>query len=229
MHTRRVFLGATAATLSVAGGIATDAAATSPYDFASIEQRLTLPFRHRQAFGTHAIADNAIGGFMLNSLNAYDFDYAEGPGTLHALGIFYGTSVAMLLDDAAWRKYKIATVQQRRGDFVKHADVGDANPHLHPTSSLDPRAERTDLHGLYHDVSLTALAKRKASFFACNNALSGLATDIAVTYGFAGEPPGVVLSDLHKHLISGTLLVPAGVAAVNQAQEMKFTFMQASV
>ena len=34
-------------------------------------------------------------GLMLNSLNAYEFDYGEGPGTLHALGIFYGTSVAI--------------------------------------------------------------------------------------------------------------------------------------
>ncbi len=229
MQTRRFFLGATAATLSVAAATAADAAAPGPYDFAAIEKRLALPFRHRQAFGTHAIADNAIGGFMLNSLNAYEFDYAEGPGSLHAVGIFYGTSVAMVLDDAAWRKYKVAIVQQRRGDFVKHADAGDGNPYLHPTSSLDPRAERSDLHGFYHDASLTGLAKRNASFLACNNALSGLATDIAVTYGFASEPPGVVLGDLHKHLVPGTLLVPAGVAAVNQVQEMKFTFMPASV
>ncbi len=224
-------MGAAAVSVSLAGAVATPklAGADGPYDFAAIEARLALPFRHRQAFGTKRIADGTISAIMLNSLNAYQFDYGDGPASLHAAGIFYGTSVAMVLDDEVWRTYKIALVQQRRGDPPTGGRPGDGNPYLAARSTLDPAAPRTDLHGFYHDASLVALAKRQASFFACDNALTGLATDIAVNYGTSDLPAQSVLANLRKHLIGNTLLVPAGVAAVNQAQEMKFTFMPAAV
>jgi len=41
-----------------------------PYNFAVIEARLMLPFRHSQASCSHALADGAAAGFMLNWLNA---------------------------------------------------------------------------------------------------------------------------------------------------------------
>ena len=232
MQSRRTFFGASALALSAAqvATFGTPASAVAgPYDLAAVEARLMLPFRHRQAFGSHALADGAAAGFMLNSLNAYEFDYAEGPGTLHVLGIFYGTSVAMLVDDAAWKKYKLDVVQQRRGDPAKRAVAGGGNPYAAATSSLDPSAARGDLHGFYHDTSLAALTKRKASFFACDNALRGLATDIAVSYAMSDQPVQTVHADLRAHLLPGTLLVPAGVASVNAAQELKFTFIPASV
>jgi hypothetical protein len=50
-----------------------------------------------------------------------------------------------------------------------------------------------------------------------------------VSYGTSDQPVQVVHADLRAHLVPGTLLVPAGVAAVNQAQENKFTFIPASV
>jgi intracellular sulfur oxidation DsrE/DsrF family protein len=233
VQTRRTFFGASAIALSTAGfaaaGAAGAPAAANGYDLAAIAGRLNLPFRHRQVFGSHKLADGAAAAFMVNSLNAYQFDYGDGPGTLHVLGIFYGTSVAMLLDDAAWRKYSIGVVQQRRGDPAKAATETGGNPYARASSTLDPAAARGDLHGFYHDTSIAALTKRQASFFACDNALNGLATDIAVTYGMSDEPVETVHADLRAHLLPGTLLVPAGVAAVNQAQEMKFTFLPASV
>lgn len=231
MQTRRTFFAASALAVSAAQVIAGTggASAASPYDLTAIEQRLNLPFRHRQAFGSYRLADGVATALMANSLNAYQFDYGEGPGSLHAVGIFYGTSVAILLDDAAWRTYKIDVIQQRRGDAPKRRVDDGGNPYLRPMSSLDPAAARSDLHGFYHDTSLTALAKRRASFFACDNALRGLATDIAVSYAMSDKPVETVHADLRAHLFGGTLLVPAGVAAVNEAQESKFTYMSASV
>jgi intracellular sulfur oxidation DsrE/DsrF family protein len=231
MQSRRTFVGASALVFAAAhvAGSPSVSAAAGPYDFAAIEQRLNLPFAHRQAFGSHALADGTAGALMLNSLNAYEFDYGEGAGTLHALGIFYGMSVALLLDDAVWKKYRLDVVQQRRGDPAKRAAPGGGNPYGRATSSLDPAAARSEMHGFYHDTSVEALTKRKASFFACDNALTGLATDIAVSYGMSDEPVQTVHADLRAHLLPGVLLVPAGVAAVNQAQERKFTFIPASV
>jgi intracellular sulfur oxidation DsrE/DsrF family protein len=229
MHSRRIFLAAGTAALGVAGALAPPVSAASPYDFEAIARRLELPFRHRQAFGAHRLADGNIADFMLNSLNAYQFDYDDGPGTMHVAGIFYGTAIAMILDDAAWRKYKLGTVQERRDDPVKKGDGNLGNPYLAPASSLNERDRRDDLHGFYHDPSLAALEKRGATFFACNNALRGLATDIAVSYGLSDEGPDAVLAALQSSLVPGTLLVPAGVASINQVQEMKFTYLQASL
>lgn len=234
MQSRRVFFGASvfgvaALQLAAGGPAGADLVGASAYDFAAIEARLALPFKHRQAFGSDKLADGVATGFMLNSLNAYEFDYGEGPGTLHALGIFYGTSVPMLLDDAAWKKYRLDIVQQRRGDPAKTRADDGGNPYLRATSRLDRSAARGDLHGLYHDRSLAALTKRAASWLACDNALRGLATDIAVAYGMSDDPVETVHADLRAHLVPGALLVPAGVAAVNQAQEAKFTFMPAVV
>ena len=122
---------------------------------------------------------------------------------------------------------RAAVSRVKRAGKLKTTATG--NPYLAATSALDVRANRDDSHGLYHDESLTALVQRGASFFACNNALRGLATDIAVTYGTATAPVDVVLADLRRHLVPGALLVPAGDAAVNQAQEARFTLFVAAV
>jgi intracellular sulfur oxidation DsrE/DsrF family protein len=232
MQSRRTFFGGSALALAaaqVAAVTGARAATSGPYDFGAIEQRLNLPFRHRQAFGSHALADGAATALMVNSLNAYEFDYGEGPGTLHALGVFYGTAV----------RYSSTTPggkNTRSTSFNSGAATRPSAPfpaaairtRTRPRRSI-PRALRADIHGFYHDTSLAALAKRKASFFACDNALRGLATDIAVSYGMSDEPMGSVHADLRARLLPGTFLVPAGVASINQAQEMKFTFMPASV
>jgi len=232
MGTRRAFLGTSAVALGAASTTAALGAAptpSGPYDFAAIAARLARPAAHRQVFGTAKLAGGNILHYMLNALNAYQFDYGEGPGTLHAAGVCYGSAVALLLDDAAWQTYQLVSVQEKRGDPLKAKPSTSGNPFLPATSALDPRADRDDSHGFYHDESLTAIVQRGASFFACNNALRGLATDIAVTYGITTAPVNVVLADLRRHLVPGALLVPAGDAAVNQAQEAKFTLFVAAV
>jgi intracellular sulfur oxidation DsrE/DsrF family protein len=232
MQTRKDFFGTSLVAVAVSGLAAVPAAAaavSAPYDFAAIDARLRLPFAHRQAFASQRLADGIALAFMVNSLNAYEFDYGEGPGTLHALGIFYSSSVALLLDDEMWRKYQIGTVQVRRTDPAKRTTRNGGNPYAAALSPLDPAAPRSDLHGLYHDASLPALVKRGVTFFACDNALRGLATDITATYGFSTDPMETVHADLRAHLVPGALVVPAGVAAVNHAQEMKFTFFPAAI
>ncbi|HTW85424.1 MAG TPA: hypothetical protein VMD91_15250 [Candidatus Sulfotelmatobacter sp.] len=228
MTTRGAFLGAGTATLAAASALAGTpatafaASGPSPFDFPAIAAALARPATHRQVIGTAKVADGDVLHYALNTLNAYDFDYGE-PGVTHVAAVCYGSGVALLVDDAAWAKYKIASILQRRGDAVSRPGSATANPFLAATSSLDPHDAPSAPHGFYHDGSLTALAKRGASFFACNNALTGLANAIALTYSISSDPVEVVLADLRRHLVPGALLVPAGVAAVNQAQEAKFT------
>jgi intracellular sulfur oxidation DsrE/DsrF family protein len=71
-----------------------------------------------------------------------------------------------------------------------------------------------------------------ASFFVCNNALSGIAGVIAKKLTEPGKAVTrdqvvAIHDDLATHFLPGALLVPAGVAAINAAQEAKFTLLVA--
>jgi hypothetical protein len=236
MTTRASFLSTGAVALAAAGTTSAAAATpsapstggpavtTSPFDFPAIAAQLARPAEHRQVFSAARVADGAVLSYMVNSLNAYEFDYGLGPNGLHAAAVCYHLCAMLLLDDAAWAKYPVAKALAGENDAVSSTET-KKNPFLAPTSTLDPKDDRMDRKGFYHDTSLTALVRRGASFFACNNALTYQAREFSK---LAGQSPDAVLADLHAHLVPGALLVPAGVAALNQAQEAKFTFLLAS-
>lgn len=195
MTTRRIFMAAGALTAAASGVPFSGAAASPQFDRAAFEERLRLPFPHRQAFASARVAEGAVLGFMFNSLNAYETGFADGPGTLHAAAVLYHTGVALALDDQAWRSYGIADVIRRSGDRVT-ASAGDGNPFVR-----GPQGR-----------ALADLQRRNASFFVCQNALTDLA-----------RSSGTTLDVLTSHLLPGMMMVPAGVAAVNAVQEERFT------
>jgi intracellular sulfur oxidation DsrE/DsrF family protein len=173
--------------------------ATSKFDRALFEQRLRLPFPHRQAFASAQVADGAVLGFMYNSLNAYETGFGEGPGTLHAAAVFYHTGVALALDDDAWRSYDLAEVVRRSGDRVTQSSPG--NPFVRAPQGW----------------AFADLQRRHASFFVCQNALTDLA-----------RRAGTSLDELNAHVLPGMMVVPAGVAAINALQEERFTLFVAA-
>jgi len=201
MNSRRTFLAAGALAAAATGVSFRAAAASTGFDRSAFEARARAPFRHRQAFATPQVADGAVLGFMFNSLNAYESDFGEGPGTLHPAAVLYHNGVALALDDAAWRSFGIADVIRRSGDHVT-ATAADGNPFL--------RAPQGKTIG--------ELGRRGASFFVCHNALVDLAERSATT-----------LDVLQSHLLPGMMMVPAGVAAVNALQEEHFTLFIAEV
>jgi intracellular sulfur oxidation DsrE/DsrF family protein len=137
---------------------------------------------------------------MLNSLNAYEHGFGEGPGTLHAAAVLYSTGVALALDDAAWDTFHLADLTARSGDHVV-ADAPNANP-------FGPRGK---------GWTVSALQQRGASFFVCSNAMRDLAQRARTT-------PEI----LQTLLLPGMMLVPAGVAAINALQEEHFTLFQSA-
>jgi intracellular sulfur oxidation DsrE/DsrF family protein len=77
---------------------------------------------------------------------------------------------------------------------------------------------------------LKPLVDQGVSFFVCNNALSGFAFELAQKVAPGGasvtrESVVAIHDELAAHFLPGTMLVPAGVAAVNAAQEARFTFL----
>ncbi|MBD5657415.1 MAG: DsrE family protein [Candidatus Eremiobacteraeota bacterium] len=208
MTTRRTFIGA-AATLAVADASrpAASAAGPSPYDFAAIDARLQRPVRHRQVFAVAKTSDGAVTGYMRHALDAYEIAMAEGPGTLHVAAVFYGRGVVMGLNDAIWTKYTIADALRKRGDALSSAQIS-GNPFA---------------------ADMRVLARRGATFLVCDNALADWATFFTVALGTSDRSPDDVRAELRTSLFPGALLVPAGVAALNSAQEAHFTYVQATL
>ncbi len=164
-------------------------------------------YRHRQVFAVQRVSNGAVFTSIANSLDAYEVAWGEGPGTLHAAAVFYGTAVAMALDDGAWDSHPIRGVLASAGDPVIPAGRPGGNPFNAPGA---PR-------------SIGALLRRGVSFYACNNALVGLAQAVAHR---SGNDEQSIYASLRDHLLPRVALVPAGVAVINALQEQRYTLFQ---
>jgi intracellular sulfur oxidation DsrE/DsrF family protein len=207
MSSRRTFLAATTGlAVSPLPALATPVA-SGAYDFAAIDAALGREARHRQVFAVARVADGVAFALMTHGIDAYEIARGEGPGALHAAGVFYARGVILGLGDAMWRRYHLAEHSRRRGDELTAQSI-----------THNPFADR-----------IASLQKRGATFFVCDNALLDWATYLVTIAGFSAQSPEGVHAELRRNLVAGALLVPAGVAALGDAQERRFTFVQASL
>src|ERR1700678_2080175 len=232
MFSRRNFVaaGASAAALScpaspaVAQGqpaaVAPNAAGTVPYHFdrAAFMAVIERPYPHRQLVVPASWEAATVAmAHVRNSLAAYadPNGFAGGPNSLHSATVLYmGYSIHLALNDAMWAKYPIGLMSDEE---------------MRPTD-LSNRAYWTALKKNTMIDSMRPLMDQGLSIFVCNNALSGLALTIARRIEPSGstvtrEQVVAVHDDLAANFVPNTILVPAGVAAVNAAQEARFTFM----
>lgn len=144
---------------------------------------------------------------MQNSLNAYQFSFGMGPGSLSTLGVLIGPSIVFALNDATWKKYNIGGA----------LNLAATNIYYRATSNLKTSASADDPNGMYQDWSAQAIMKRGGMFMVCHNAATAVAASFAQK---SGKSPQAVLSDFVKNLLPGFQLVPAGVGAVQAAQEL---------
>jgi intracellular sulfur oxidation DsrE/DsrF family protein len=233
MIVRREFLSATTAV--ALGGVASApvrAATVQGWNRPAFEAILARPYRHRQVFASARLANGLVLHYMENSLNAYEHGFGEGPGTLHTAAVLYGPSLTVTLHDDMWARYRLAallsdpnadhglrarlhgavtSVEGMVGTLLHHGD-GNGDP----PASTNPYAAR-----------VAALVARGASFFVCNNALRNFSTMLAKNT--PGSQAQAIHDDLAANLLPGSMIVPAGVAALNAAQEARFTFFQATL
>jgi hypothetical protein len=226
---RRAFVVAAATTAALAAPLAASAAegpAPAPvkgyddvvpfaFDRAGFSAVLNRPFEHRQVIPLKSYADARDGlRLMHNSIDAYadPMYFAGGPNALHVAAVFYhGSSPLLALDDAMYAKYPIAAT------IVKFAT---GKPGIEADAKANPGKP------LYEEL----VTKFGATFLVCNNALSGLSAAIASAIAPAGTAPAresvvALHNEFASHFLPGTLLVPAGVAAINAAQEARFTLL----
>lgn len=185
----------------------------SEYDHAAMMQTLTVASDHKQVFQSVSpdiIAPGIASLYihMQNALNAYQFSL--GLGNLSVLGVLIGPSIAFALNDAMWTKYNFATA------FGKDNPLASTNVYYTASSNLDLSAKPDDPNGIYQDWSAQAVLKRGGKFFVCHNATTGIASLIAMARKL---DPQAVIADFEKNLLPGFQMIPAGVAAVQQAQE----------
>ena len=221
---RKHFISATAVGVSAAALSSFDSAADAAverapvhfhilkpteYDKALMLQKLTVSNEHKQVFQSVSpilIAPGVASIYihMQNSMNAYQF--SQGLGNLATLGVFIGPSIVFALKDDMWKKYTIG----------KLFGLASTNIYYQADSNLDLSADPDNPDGVYQDWSAQAVLKRGGQFFVCHNATTAVAYVIGQKVGAAGK---AVLADFEKSLLPGFQMVPAGVGAVQQAQE----------
>jgi intracellular sulfur oxidation DsrE/DsrF family protein len=187
------------------------------FDARAFAAILDQPFPHRQVVAATSFGEGTAAlAFMENTIKAYvdPIYFNAGPKSVHAAAVFYhGASVLLALDDAMWAKYPL-------GEHLQPAGAA-AKPGEKIARTNENAATIAKLVGTYG-----------ASFFVCNNALSGIAASFVQTLAPAGTTPTraqvIALHDeFAAHFLPGVTLVPAGVAAINAAQEARFTYLRA--
>lgn len=136
---------------------------------------------------------------MNAALDAYEYALREGPGSLEVLAVLYGEATPAAIAGNVWQTYRLG-------------------PRLHADAVQNPFAARIE-----------HLQNRGARFVVCNNSLRGLAIAVANGVPEVQEPVDSVLQSMHANLLHGITTVPAGVQAIDAAQEAGYTYLPASL
>jgi intracellular sulfur oxidation DsrE/DsrF family protein len=184
------------------------------FDHRSLQDTLMVRKAHKQVFQASSsillvpgIASAYI--HMQNSLNAHEFSFGFGRGSLATLGVFMGPAIVLGLNDAMWSKYGI-------GDAFKLAPTNV----YYKAKSLKFTDSPDDLDAIYQDWSAQAVMHRGGKFVLCHNAMTFIAGLLAQKNGAS---PAALLADFEKNLMPGFEIVPAGVATVQLAQQHGYT------
>jgi len=176
-----------------------------------------IPGGHRFVIDT--TSPSGLGSAMLYSNNffvANQNGYGLGNGDIALVIVVRHNSTAFAYTDAIWRKYGMAIGDAAGGfDDPKTKTRPSANVYNSPThGSALPN----------NGVTLDALIGRGVHFAVCDMATHRFAGAIATaTKGNADE----VYKELTSNLIRNAHLVPAGIVAVNRAQERGYSFANA--
>ena len=189
------------------------------FELQKFQAALNRPYAHRQVMVATSLSRAHRGlGYLENMLSAYSDPYGfdAATGSVHVSAVFYGgDSFLLSLDDDAYRKYPLAS-------FLQAEDPRDRGPYSQAAADV-PWNISADRY--------RALAERRAAtFFVCNNSLSAAAWTIANNMKPRGasvsrELVVIIHADLVKHFLPGTMLVPAGVAALNAILEAGYTLL----
>lgn len=215
-----------------AAAVATPAKWTPPYfpilmrgqyDYDAMMRALPANAAHKQVWLSNPsllTAPGVAGIFQKMALTKTAYEFAmerDERLTLAQVGVLIAEPVVFALNDAMWRKYRIAatlSLPDRAGR------IGTRN-FTHPAwSDLNLDASPNAPAGIYHDFTSEALLKRGTSFLVCHNALAGISARFALKTGISHA---AVLKEWTANLLPGFVAVPSGGQAVQLAQERGFS------
>jgi hypothetical protein len=179
------------------------------YDHARMLRTIQVNKRNKQVF--QSVTPLTVAGIaslylhMQNALNAFEFSYGMGRGSLATLAVLTGKSTAYSLNDAMWTKY----------GFGAAFDLAATNVY-YPAASLKENGDPDDPATAYQDPTAQAVLHRGGAFMVCHNALTVVAGLLGTK---AGVKPEAALDDFMHNVLPGFQVVPAGVAATQLALE----------
>jgi len=163
-----------------------------------------LPGKHRVLFDTtseEGVRNAAL--FANNFFLANHSDYGLENKDLSVIIVVRHLSTAFGYNDAMWAKYGAPIAL--RSNFV------------------DPKAKEAPKVNV-HTAKLDSLSKQGVPFAVCSMATRNLAELIAEATGGNGE---AINSELVANLVTNARMVPAGIVAVNRAQERGYSLVSA--
>jgi len=166
----------------------------------------SIPGRHRMMFDS--TNPDAFGGALMYATNFY-FSNKDGYGLqdsdLAVLLVARHNSTPFAFNHAMWKKY--GTTISRLSNFK------------------DPATKDVPVQNVYMaDGSLDGLLKRGAHLAVCQMATRQIAGSIAVDARLEEQ---TVFNEISMNLVPNSHLVPAGIVAVNRAQERGYAFVNA--
>ena len=173
-----------------------------------------LPGKHRCFFDTtttEALVDAIL--FAGNYYNVNKNTYGLENGDLAVVIGLRHQSAPFGYNDAIWAKYGAALAERAKFTDPKSNQTPIANPYA-PAASGGASGSRGG--------GLTALSGRGAHISVCDLSTHGIAGMIAQKVGGKAES---IYTELAANLIGNARLVPAGILAVNRAQERGYSLM----
>jgi hypothetical protein len=184
----------------------TPAAAWRPGLEAKDDWMDTIPGRHRMMFDS--TTPDAFGGALMYAGNFYIANkdgYGLQNSDLAVIVIARHNSTPFAFNNAIWKKY--GSTLSRMSNFK------------------DPVTKEVPLQNVYMaNGSLDDLLKRGAHLAVCQMATRQLAGSIAAD---AGLDETTVFNEISMNLVPNSHLAPAGIVAVNRAQERGYAFVNA--
>jgi intracellular sulfur oxidation DsrE/DsrF family protein len=174
--------------------------------------------RHRMAFDSVSGDGGAEAlGYANNFMHVNVADYGLKPEEIGVLIILRHMATPYGYNDAVWAKYGKAFAEKMKlkDDAAKRAAT--MNPMLVKAPGGEPLPKGMEWLG---DYSITDLGSKGVQFAVC-----GLATKViaGLLAGKTGDAAAIE-AELRSNLVPNARIVPAGISAVNRAQEHGYSF-----
>ena len=174
--------------------------------------------RHRMVFDSLSGEGGAEAmGFANNFIHVNTADYGLTPEQLGVVIVFRHMATPFGYNQAVWAKYGkgFADKMGLKDEAAKRAAT--TNPQLERSTFLESPPKGMEW---INENSLADLAGKGVRFAVCGLATQAIAGMVAGKTGNAAA----IEAEFKSNLVPGALIVPAGISAVNRAQEHGYAF-----